>query len=79
MSKLDELEARIEAAFARIEAGLVARPGQNELEELRDATRRQQEEIAALREKLKRMREERRRDADDVNAILSDLRPLLEG
>ncbi|WP_118137530.1 hypothetical protein [Oceanicella sp. SM1341] len=78
MSKLTKLEARLDAAFARIEAALGERPEPAALQAMASAGEAQSAEIAALRDDLARIRAERRKDADDVSAILADLRPLLE-
>ncbi|QDL92128.1 hypothetical protein FDP22_10305 [Paroceanicella profunda] len=78
MSKITKLEARLDAAFARIEAALGERPEPGALQAMASAGEAQSAEIAALRDDLARIRAERRKDADDVSAILADLRPLLE-
>jgi hypothetical protein len=73
MSKLREVEARLDAAFARLEVAIVDSQGIGAL------TGDQAETIESLKAELERIRLERRRDADDVTQILADLRPLLEG
>ncbi|MEM9049159.1 MAG: hypothetical protein AAGC92_10600 [Pseudomonadota bacterium] len=74
--QLKILETRINTALDRIEARLAApAPSSNGLA---DENRAQADEILALRSRLDEMKEARRRDADDVTAILADLRPLLE-
>jgi hypothetical protein len=77
MADLNHLEARINQALARITAALESAPDQA-ADDLSRASSDQAGEIAALREKLERLQDERRRDADDVSAILADLKPLLE-
>ncbi|HEU0220777.1 MAG TPA: hypothetical protein VFR34_01010 [Paracoccaceae bacterium] len=79
MSKLGEIEARLDDAISRIEAALGASYGGGDGAAIMAKMRQQADEIAALRAELEHMREERRRDAEDVTAILADLRPLLEG
>ncbi|MEM9196281.1 MAG: hypothetical protein AAGD12_00370 [Pseudomonadota bacterium] len=79
---LKALESRIDTALSRIETALAepraaAETVSNE-EELDAEIRLQAEEIVQLRGRLDDMKEARRRDADDVSAILADLRPLLE-
>ncbi|MEM8742052.1 MAG: hypothetical protein AAGE13_11235 [Pseudomonadota bacterium] len=79
---LKALESRIDTALSRIETALAepraaAETVSNE-EELDAEIRLQAEEIVQLRGRLDEMKEARRRDADDVSAILADLRPLLE-
>lgn len=80
-SDLKQLETRIDRALSRIESAIgdgssaEATPVDTKLVE---ENRVQAEEIANLRGKLGQLQEARRRDADDVTAILADLRPLLE-
>ncbi|GIX13172.1 MAG: hypothetical protein KatS3mg118_1131 [Paracoccaceae bacterium] len=80
MTDLNRIEARINRALARIEAALdaVADGGAAAGDDLSAVAREQAREIAALRQRLERLQEERRRDAEDVSAILADLKPLLE-
>ncbi len=65
MTKLKDLDRRVTAALARIEAVLEAR-GPHAAD------------AGALRAEIARLQEERRRDAEDVTQILADLKPLLE-
>ncbi|MEL6234243.1 MAG: hypothetical protein AAFR46_07525 [Pseudomonadota bacterium] len=78
---LKALESRITTALDRIETALDAPCAAGEAApngELDAEIRSQAEEIDRLRGRLDEMKEARRRDADDVSAILADLRPLLE-
>jgi hypothetical protein len=78
MSKLREIEARLDRAFARIDAAMATQqavPANGTGDGRSDG---RSDALATLRAELDRLRDERRRDADDVSAILADLRPLLE-
>jgi hypothetical protein len=75
MGDVRELESRIDRAIARIVAALAARVAGSAG---RESAAIDPAELDRLRGELQAMREERRRDAEDVSAILADLRPLLE-
>lgn len=78
MTDIKELDARLTAAFSRIETALKGQPSSAQMAKARDVIAEHAKNIDTLRSELEAMREQRKRDAADVDAILNDLKPMLE-
>ena len=73
MNELKTLEDRLKSATNRISAALSAKEKQHS--QLASA----QEENATLRESLRGLRQKREHDLAEVNELIEQIRPLMEG
>ena len=73
MNELKTLEGRLKSATDRISAALSTRDNQNS--SLAEA----QETNMALREQLAGLRQERETDLAEINELIEQIRPLMEG
>ncbi|OUS08395.1 hypothetical protein A9Q96_02785 [Rhodobacterales bacterium 52_120_T64] len=73
MNELKTLEGRLKSATDRISAALSTRDNQNS--SLAEA----QETNTALREQLAGLRQERETDLAEINELIEQIRPLMEG
>ncbi len=73
MNELKTLEDRLKLATDRISAALSARDSQN------NGLTEAQEANAALREQLAGLRQEREGDLVEINKLIEQIRPLMEG
>lgn len=73
MNELKTLEDRLKSATDRISAALSAQDNQNTgLSEAQDAN-------VALREQLTALRQDREGDLIEINKLIEQIRPLMEG
>ena len=73
MNELKPLEDRLKLATDRISAALSVKDNQS------DGLAAAQESNANLQQKLRILRNNRKRDLEEVNQLIEQIRPLIEG